>query len=70
MYMCTFWGLGITPKNASGGHASFAMTQQSQRFTLKYGSIHRVCICVCIHTCAPANASNNVYRGTCPYFKV
>ena len=33
--LCTFWGQGITPKTPSGGHASLATTQQSQRITLK-----------------------------------
>ena len=32
----TFWGLGITPKTPSGGHASLATTQQSQRVTLRF----------------------------------
>ena len=32
--LCTFWGLGITPKTPSGGHASLGTTQQSQRVTL------------------------------------
>ena len=31
----TFWGLGITPKTPSGGHASLATTQQFQRVTLR-----------------------------------
>ena len=36
--LCTFWGQGIiTPKTPSGGHASLATTQQSQRVTLKPG---------------------------------
>ena len=30
-----FWGLSITPKTPSGGHASLGTTQQSQRVTLK-----------------------------------
>ena len=33
--LCTFWGLGITPKTPTGGHASLSTTQQSQRVTLK-----------------------------------
>ena len=32
--LCTFWGLGITPKTPYGGHTSLGMTQQSQRITL------------------------------------
>ena len=32
--LCTFWGLGITPETPSGGHASLATTQKSQRVTL------------------------------------
>ena len=32
--LCTFWGVGITPKTPSGGHASLSTTQQSQRITL------------------------------------
>ena len=32
--LCTFWGLGITPKSPSGGHTSLDMMQQSQRVTL------------------------------------
>ena len=34
--LCTFWGLGITPKPPSGSHASFGTTQQSQRLTLTW----------------------------------
>ena len=32
--LCTFWGLGITPKIPSGGHASLGSMQQPQRLTL------------------------------------
>ena len=35
--LCTFQGLGITPKTPSGDHASVGMTQQSQRVTSKLG---------------------------------
>ena len=33
--LCTFWGLGITPKTPSGRHASLVTMQQSQRVTLR-----------------------------------
>ena len=34
MYLVYIWGLGITSKTPSDGHASLGMTQPSHRLTL------------------------------------